>query len=139
MEKYLSSKKLKIQGTPSAAASWNLRLMILTSLNKPFVLFNSCINSLISGKDGLQSNTKKSREKNTGCQKIMSKKNQHILSAHMIKLTHISIICMTDRKRIFFIRIVYIYFLEREFHPWNAERSCQQIYLKLPKNRWDSS
>ena len=42
---------------PNSAAFWNFSLIILTNLNKPFVLFNSWINSLMSFKCGLQSST----------------------------------------------------------------------------------
>lgn len=42
---------------PTVAASSNFSLIILTNLNKPFVLFNSWINSLMSFNGGSQYNT----------------------------------------------------------------------------------
>lgn len=42
---------------PTVAASSNFSLIILTNWNKPFVLFNSWINSLMSFNGGSQYNT----------------------------------------------------------------------------------
>lgn len=51
--------KMNVKGKtlPSDVASWNFSLIVLTNLNKPFVLFNSWINSLVSLKCGSQAST----------------------------------------------------------------------------------